>query len=79
MLIRDKTGGPLLQAELEPPLGGTSPPVLTADNGRKCFEIDVKSATQFYRLISATKREVEALKKAGFQLEACEDFEPRDG
>ena len=55
------------------------PSVLMADNGRKSFEIDAKSAAQFYRLISATKREVELLKKAGFRMEACEDFEPREG
>ena len=77
MLLRDKTGGPLLQAELEPSLGGTSPPVLMADNGRKSFEIDAKSAAQFYRLISATKAEVEQLKKAGYQFELCADFEAR--
>jgi hypothetical protein len=77
MLLRDKTGGPLLQVELEPSLGGTSPPVLMADNGRKCFEIDAKSAAQFYRLISATKAEVEALKKAGYQMELAADFEAR--
>jgi hypothetical protein len=77
MLIRDKTGGPLLQAELEPSLGGSSPPILTADNGRKSFEIDIKSAAQFYRLISATKVEVEQLKKAGYQMEVCDEFEAR--
>jgi hypothetical protein len=79
MLIRDKSGGPLLQAELEPSLGGSSPSVLMADNGRKSFEIDVSHAAQFYRLISATKKEVEALTKAGFKLERAEDFEARDG
>jgi hypothetical protein len=78
MLIRDKTGGPLLQAELEAPLG-SGPSVLMADNGRKSFEIDSQHATQFYKLISATKREVEQLKKAGFQMQCAEDFEPRDG
>jgi hypothetical protein len=77
MLLRDKTGGPLLQAELEPSLGGSSPPLLLADNGRKSFEIDVKSAAQFYRLISATKAEVEQLKQAGYRMELAEDFEAR--
>jgi hypothetical protein len=79
MLIRDKTGGPLLQAELEPPMGPNGSPVLTADNGRKTFEIDTKQAGQFYRLISATKSEVARLKNAGYRLEECEDFEPREG
>ena len=77
MLIRDKTGGPLLQAELES-FGG-SPPMLVADNGRKSFEIDSKSAAQYYRLISATKKECELLKRAGFVLECCDEFEPREG
>jgi hypothetical protein len=48
-----------------------------ADNGRKTFEIDSKNAAQFYRLISATKVEVEQLKKAGYQLELADDFEAR--
>lgn len=78
MLIRDKSGGPLLQAEFETSLGGNSPPILMADNGRKSFEIDAKHATQFYKLISATKREVEQLRKAGFKMECAEDFEARD-
>jgi hypothetical protein len=78
MLIRDKTGGPLLQAELEAPLG-TGPTVLMADNGRKSFEIDADHASQYYKLISATKREVEQLKQAGFQMQCAEDFEPREG
>ena len=77
MLIKDKTGGPLLQAELEEPLGA-GPPTLMADNGRKCFEIDAKSAAQFYRLISATKSEVAQLKRAGFRMEESPDFEARD-
>jgi hypothetical protein len=77
MLIRDKTGGSLLQAELEPSLGGNSPPILMADNGRKSFEIDAKSASQYYRLISATKAEVEQLKKAGYRMDVAEDFEAR--
>ena len=63
MLIRDKSGGPLLQAELEEPLGGSGASTLVADNGRKSFEIDCQHAKQFYRLISATKREVDLLKK----------------
>ena len=42
MLIRDKTGGPLLQAELDSFGGG--PTVLVADNGRKQFEIEAKDA-----------------------------------
>jgi hypothetical protein len=79
MLIRDKTGGPLLQAELEPPLGPNGSTVLVADNGRKTFEIDAQHATQFYRLISATKSEVVKLRKAGYKIEECEDFEARDG
>jgi hypothetical protein len=79
MLIRDKTGGPLLQAEFELTFGGSSPPVLVADNGRKTFEVDAQHAAQFYRLISATKREVEELKKAGYKMEVSEEFEPREG
>jgi len=79
MLIRDKSGGPLLQAEFEESLGGSSPPTLMADNGRKSFEIDSQHARQYYRLISATKRELEQLKKAGYNLETCDDFEARDG
>jgi hypothetical protein len=77
MLIRDKSGGPLLQAELEPSLGGNKPPLLMADNGRKSFEIDAQKGTQFYRLISATKAELEELKKAGYNLEEADDFEAR--
>ncbi len=77
MLLRDKTGGSLLQAEFESSLG-SGPPVLLADNGRKSFEIDAKSAAEFYRLISATRREVEQLKKNGFNMERSPDFEPRD-
>jgi hypothetical protein len=79
MLIRDKTGGPLLQAEFEPALGGSSPPVLVADNGRKTFEVDANHARQFYRLISATKKEVEQLEEAGYKMEVADEFEPRDG
>ncbi len=78
MLIRDKTGGPLLQAELEPALG-SGPPLLMADNGRKSFEIDSKQAAQFYKLISATKSEVAALKKAGYDIQPSDDFEAREG
>jgi hypothetical protein len=76
MLIRDKTGGPLLQCELEA-MGG--PPVLVADNGRKSFEIEIKDAKQFYRLISATKGELSQLKTAGYTLEQAPDFEAREG
>jgi len=47
MLLRDKTGGGLLQAELEEPLGGSGTATLVADNGRKSFEIDVQHAKQF--------------------------------
>jgi hypothetical protein len=78
MTIRDKSGGPLLHAELEPALG-SGPPVLLADNGNRSLEIDRSKAAQFYRLISATKTEVEALKKAGFKLECAEEFVARDG
>jgi hypothetical protein len=76
MLIRDKTGGPLLQAELEA-MGG--PPVLVADNGRKSFEIEIKDAKQFYKLISATKQELSLLKTAGYAMDTAPDFEARDG
>lgn len=76
MLIRDKTGGPLLQAELE--AFGSGPPTLVADNGRKSFEIDSKDAKLYYRLISATKMEVSLLQKAGYALETCDDFEVRE-
>jgi hypothetical protein len=79
MLIRDKSGGPLLQAELEEPLGGSGASTLVADNGRKSFEIDCQHAKQFYRLISATKREVDLLKKAGISMECADDFEAREG
>jgi hypothetical protein len=79
MLIRDKTGGPLLQAELEVPFGGGKTVVLMADNGRKSFEIDANNTAQFYKLISATKKEVEQLKRAGFKMECCDEFEARDG
>ena len=79
MLIRDKTGGPLLQAELEASLGGNSPPILLADNGRKSFEIDARHASEFYRLVSATKSELEQLKRAGYRMEQVDDFEAREG
>jgi hypothetical protein len=78
MLIRDKTGGPLLQADLEASFGG-GPTVLLADNGRKSFEINAKDAHQYYKLISATKSEVEKLEKAGFKMERSADFEAREG
>ncbi len=79
MIIRDKTGGSLLQAELESPLGGSGPPLLVADNGRSTFDIDAKQAAEFYRLISATKSEVAQLRKAGFKMELAADFVARDG
>jgi hypothetical protein len=79
MLIKDKTGGNLLQAELEAPLAGSGPPLLVADNGQRTIELDVKSATQYYKLISATKREVEQLLKAGFKMATCDEFQARDG
>jgi hypothetical protein len=78
MLIRDKSGGPLLQAELEAPFG-SGPTVLMADNGHKTFEIEPKSGNQFYKLVSATKSELAALKKAGFSLPEVDDFEAREG
>ena len=79
MIIRDKTGGELLQAELETPLGGSGSPILVADNGRSSFDIDAKQAAEFYRLISATKSEVLQLKKAGFKMEVSNDFVAREG
>ena len=79
MIIRDKTGGGLLQAELETPLGGNGPPILVADNGRSSFDIDAKEAAEFYRLISATKSEVAKLRKAGFKMETASDFVAREG
>jgi hypothetical protein len=79
MIIRDKTGGELLQAELEAPLGGSGVPILVADNGRSSFDIDAKQATEFYKLISATKTEVAQLRKAGFKMEVSTDFVPREG
>ena len=60
-------------------VGGSGAGTLVADNGRKSFEIDVQHAKQFYRLISATKREMEVLKKAGYTMECADDFEARDG
>jgi len=78
MLLRDKTGGGLLQAVLEPPLGAGQA-VLVADNGRKSIELDPAHAAEFYRLVSATKQEVAELKKAGYALECVDDFEARDG
>jgi len=79
MIIRDKTGGELLQAELEPPLGGSGPPILVADNGRTSFDIDAKQAAEFYRLISATQSEVLQLEQAGFKMEVSKDFVARQG
>lgn len=79
MIIRDKTGGGLLQAELEAPLGGGSPPILVANNGRSSFDIDAKEASEFYKLISATKSELAQLRKAGFTMETAADFVPREG
>jgi hypothetical protein len=76
-LIRDKTGGPLLQAELES--FGAGPPVIVADSGRRQLEIDAKDAAQFYKLVSATKSDVEKLISAGFTLDCSADFEARDG
>lgn len=78
MIIRDKTGGGLLQAELEMPAGSPGP-VLVADNGRSSFDIDAKEAAEFYRLISATKTEIAKLRKAGFRMETAPDFVPREG
>jgi hypothetical protein len=79
MIIRDKTGGGLLQAELEMPPGGNGPPILVADNGRSSFDIEAKEAAEFYRLISATKSEVAKLRKAGFKMETASDFVAREG
>jgi len=79
MIIRDKTGGGLLQAELEAPLSGDGPPILVADNGRSSFDIEAKEAAEFYRLISATKSEVAKLRKAGFKMETAADFIAREG
>jgi hypothetical protein len=78
MLIKDKTGGNLLQAELEAALDGKSPPVLVADNGQRTIELDARSATMYYKLISATKREVEQLTKAGFKMITSDEFKARD-
>jgi hypothetical protein len=75
-LIRDKTGGSLLQAELESFGGG--PPIIVADSGRRQLEINAKDAVQFYKLVSATKSDVEKLIKAGFKMECSPDFEARD-
>ena len=77
MLIRDKSGGPLLQAELEAPFG-SGPTVLMADNGHKTFEIEPKGGG-YYKLVSATKSEVSALKEAGFDLTVVDEFEVREG
>jgi hypothetical protein len=79
MIIRDKTGGGLLQAELEIPLGESGAPILVADNGRSSFDIDAKEAAEFYRLISATKSEVAKLRTAGFKMETAADFVAREG
>ncbi len=78
MIIRDKTGGELLQAELEPALGGSGSPILVADNGRTSFDIDTKQAAEFYRLISATRSEVLQLRQAGFKMEVSKDFVARE-
>ena len=53
--------------------------MLVADNGRSSFDIDAKKASQYYRLISATKSEVLQLRKAGFKMEVSAEFVPRDG
>jgi hypothetical protein len=79
MIIRNKTGGELLQAGLEAPLGGSGAPILVADNGRASFDIDAKHAAEFYRLISATRSEVAQLRQAGFQMEVSKDFVAREG
>jgi hypothetical protein len=79
MIIRDKAGGGLLQAELESPLGDSGHPILVADNGRSSFDIDAKKASEYYRLISATRSEILELRKAGFKMEVSPDFVPRDG
>jgi hypothetical protein len=79
MIIRDKTGGGLLQAALEMPLGESGYPILVADNGRSSFEIDAKHAAEFYKLISATKSEVAKLRTAGFNMETAADFIAREG
>jgi hypothetical protein len=79
MIIRDKTGGGLLQAELEMPPGGSGTPIIVADNGRSSFDIDAKEAAEFYRLISATKTEIAKLRKAGFKMETAPDFVAREG
>ena len=79
MIIRDKSGGGLLQAELEAPPGENGPPILVADNGRSSFDIDAKEAAEFYKLISATKTEVAKLRKAGFKMETAPDFVAREG
>lgn len=79
MVIRDKSGGELMQAELETPLGESGGPILVADNGRSSFDIDAKQASEFYRLISATKSEVAQLRKAGFKMEVSNDFVAREG
>jgi hypothetical protein len=78
MLIKDKTGGNLLQAELESPLDGNGPPLLVADNGQRTIELDAKSATMYYKLISATKGEVDQLLKAGFKMVTSDEFKARD-
>jgi len=78
MLIKDKTGGNLLQAELEASLDGKSPPVLVADNGQRTIELDAKSASMYYKLVTATKREVEQLTKAGFKMTTADEFKARD-
>jgi hypothetical protein len=76
-VIRDKTGGSPMQAELESFGGG--PPVIVADSGRRQLEINAKDAAQFYILVSATKSEVDKLIKAGFKMATSQDFEAREG
>ncbi len=57
----------------------SGPPTLVADNGRKSFEIMVKDAKQFYKLISATKGELSLLQKAGYEIDLTAEFEAREG
>jgi hypothetical protein len=65
----------LLHAELDSRRGGG--PVIVTDSGRRVFEIDSKTACQYYRLISATTVEVQLLRRAGIVLECSDEFEPR--
>jgi len=78
MLIKDKAGGNLLQAELEAPLDAKGSPLLVADNGQRTIELDAKAATMYYKLVSATKRELEQLLKAGFKMTTSDEFKARD-